>query len=189
MFEASARARAGDVPYFGGLAPGELEFLVNGKDEDGRTLLHTAAANGHLELLELLARAGAGKVVNKPDDEVRGPVAASCAQRLRHNRVGTYRQQLPICVAGSWHACACAAPRGGRLCSGRRAQASAPAPQSHTTTRFHLPPSLMQGWTPLHSASSAGHERVVAALLSLAADPDLATSNGTTALHYAVRGA
>lgn len=59
------------MPYFDGLArEGELEFLVTAKDEDGRTLLHTAAANGHLELLSLLARAGAGKVVNKQDDEV-----------------------------------------------------------------------------------------------------------------------
>jgi ankyrin repeat protein len=74
MFEAAARARVGDLPYFEVLAQAELEFLLNGRDEDGRTLLHTAAANGHLELLELLLRAGAAKVFNKADDEVRWPL-------------------------------------------------------------------------------------------------------------------
>jgi hypothetical protein len=88
MYEASARARVGDVPYFGGLAPAELEFLVTAKDEDGRTLLHTAAANGHLQLLQLLANAGAGKVANKQDDEVRRHIvqrrsASRLASRLR----------------------------------------------------------------------------------------------------------
>lgn len=71
MYEAAERAREGDVAYFRGLAPAELSHLIVGRDEDGRTLFHTAAANGHLELLELLAGSGATKVANKQDDEVR----------------------------------------------------------------------------------------------------------------------
>lgn len=70
MFEAAERARQGDVTYFRNLSPGELAPLIVGRDEDGRTLFHTAAANGHLELLELLAGNGASKVANKQDDEV-----------------------------------------------------------------------------------------------------------------------
>lgn len=69
MFEAAVRARDGDVAYFKGLQPGELSSLIVGRDEDGRTLFHTAAANGHLELLELLAGSGATKVADKQDDE------------------------------------------------------------------------------------------------------------------------
>jgi ankyrin repeat protein len=70
MFEAAEHARDGDVAYFRALAPAELDSLVIAKDEDGRSLLHTAAAGGHLELLELLAGAGAARVASKADDEV-----------------------------------------------------------------------------------------------------------------------
>eukprot|EP00878_Enallax_costatus_P046120 GHUV01055724.1.p2 GENE.GHUV01055724.1~~GHUV01055724.1.p2 ORF type:complete len:116 (-),score=26.47 GHUV01055724.1:229-576(-) len=69
MFEAADHARKGDVAYFRGLTAAELTSLIVGRDEDGRTLFHTAAANGHLELLELLAGFGATKVANKQDDE------------------------------------------------------------------------------------------------------------------------
>lgn len=70
MFEAAAKARAGDLPYFQAMTAPELGSLLVGRDEDGRTLLHTAAAEGHLELLQLLIAAGSAKVVNKHDDEV-----------------------------------------------------------------------------------------------------------------------
>uniref|UniRef100_A0A383VDF3 Uncharacterized protein n=1 Tax=Tetradesmus obliquus TaxID=3088 RepID=A0A383VDF3_TETOB len=69
MFEAAGHAREGDVAYFKALTPAELSSLIVGRDEDGRTLFHTAAANGHLELLDLLAGSGATKVAEKQDDE------------------------------------------------------------------------------------------------------------------------
>lgn len=71
MFEAAQRAEVGDLPYFVSTRQSELTYLIAARDEDGRTLAHIAARNGHCELLEVLARAGAGKVVNKADDEVR----------------------------------------------------------------------------------------------------------------------
>jgi ankyrin repeat protein len=71
MFEAAGKARDGDVGYFQALPAPELVSLLVGRDEDGRTLFHTAAAAGHLELLHLLIAAGSGKVANKHDDEVR----------------------------------------------------------------------------------------------------------------------
>lgn len=45
---------------------------------------------------------------------------------------------------------------------------------------------VLQGWAPLHSAVSAGHDDIVSRLLSLEADVKLRTSGGQTALHYAV---
>ncbi len=42
-----------------------------------------------------------------------------------------------------------------------------------------------QGWRPLHSASSAGHEPVARLLISLGADVNAATAQQRTALHYA----
>ena len=71
MFEAVEHARNGNVGYFETLTPPELAALLVGRDEDGRTLLHTAAANGYLPLVQLLAERGASKVADKQDDEVR----------------------------------------------------------------------------------------------------------------------
>lgn len=47
----------------------DLARIVKRKDEDGRTLLHTAAARGHTEIVELLLDAGAS--CNTADDEAR----------------------------------------------------------------------------------------------------------------------
>lgn len=70
MYEAAVKAREGDLAYFKGLTDIELHSLLVGRDEDGRTLLHTAAALGHMELLQLLIAAGSAKVASKHDDEV-----------------------------------------------------------------------------------------------------------------------
>eukprot|EP00878_Enallax_costatus_P005823 GHUV01006110.1.p1 GENE.GHUV01006110.1~~GHUV01006110.1.p1 ORF type:complete len:117 (+),score=22.20 GHUV01006110.1:378-728(+) len=93
MFEAADHARKGDVAYFRGLTAAELTSLIVGRDEDGRTLFHTAAANGHLELLELLAGFGATKVANKQDDEVQQ--VEYCASVFR------YQPQCMHFAAGS----------------------------------------------------------------------------------------
>ena len=43
----------------------------------------------------------------------------------------------------------------------------------------------VQGWTPLHSAVSAGHDLVVERLIGVDADVNAVTSGGQTLLHYA----
>jgi ankyrin repeat protein len=70
MYEAAEYARQGNVDYFRSMPDLELQALTVGRDEDGRTLLHTAAANGYLSLVQLLAAHGAARVVSKQDDEV-----------------------------------------------------------------------------------------------------------------------
>ena len=52
---------------------------------------------------------------------------------------------------------------------------------------LYAAPCLAQGWAPLHSAVSAGHDDVVQRLLSAGADIGIRTSGEQTPLHYAVR--
>lgn len=110
MQRAAERAREGDAAYFQGLPDADLLRLIDGVDEDGRSLLHNAAASGNIELVQRLVEKGFGPSVNTADEE---------------------------------------------------------------------------GWTPLISAVSAGHEQVLQLLLSLGANANAKTSTGLTALHYA----
>ena len=112
MFEAVEYARNGNVDYFETLTPPELAALLVGRDEDGRTLLHTAAANGCLPLVQLLAERGASKVADKQDDEV----------------------WLLVCVCVCVGGCAREGAVSARACwrgGGRR--------RRHPTLRLHLP--------------------------------------------------
>jgi Ankyrin repeats (3 copies) len=56
------------------------------------------------------------------------------------------------------------------------------------SSALHIPgPYLhhLQGWTPLHTAVSAGHDLVVERLIGVDADVNAVTSGGQTPLHYA----
>lgn len=64
-------------------------------------------------------------------------------------------------------------------------------PSCMHTQQLTSPPTLqlplpLQGWTPLHSATSSGREKVVATLLELGVEVDAVNSGGQTPLHYAV---
>lgn len=84
MDKASEQARQGNLAYFESLNSEQLIELVVKKDEDGRSLLHSAAVSGNLELLQLLASLGRGKtMVDVPDDEVRCSRLYVCVGR-RH---------------------------------------------------------------------------------------------------------
>ncbi len=61
-------ARKGDLPFFASYP--EIALLASSKDEDNRSLLHTASTAGNLELVKLLAEAGGKYHVNDADDEV-----------------------------------------------------------------------------------------------------------------------
>lgn len=83
MEAAADAARRGDVLYFAGLPAEQVAPLLRQKDEDQRSLLHTAAASGSVELVQWLVDHGAAGVVNDADDEVRAPGPSACSAVLQ----------------------------------------------------------------------------------------------------------
>ena len=109
MERAAEAAREGNAQYFVNLNGDDLQALVRKKDEDGRTLLHSAAVGGNIQLVQLLAE--------------KNPAAVTATDP--------------------------------------------------------------EGWSPLMSVVSCGHEDIVRLLLSLGADATSANKQGRTSLHYA----
>jgi 26S proteasome non-ATPase regulatory subunit 10 len=71
MEAAAEHARNGDLAYFAeGKGAAQLAQLVKKRDEDGRSLLHSAAASGNLQLVQLIAEAGGPDLLTVTDDEV-----------------------------------------------------------------------------------------------------------------------
>lgn len=110
MERAAEAARAGDISYFISLDQAELRRLCSKRDDDGRSLLHSAVAGGRLDLLQYLLEYSSTETIDAVD---------------------------------------------------------------------------LEGWSPLISACSCGHELIAKLLLSRGADPNRATHHGRTALHYA----
>lgn len=69
MERAVEAARQGDLSYFSPLPADELSKLLKLKDEDQRSLLHTACGS-NLGLVQFLAVRGAQQHVNDVDEEV-----------------------------------------------------------------------------------------------------------------------
>ena len=80
MQRAAEAAREGNAQYFLDLSLEDLQQLCARKDEDGRTLLHSAVVSGNLELISLLADRCGNAAVTIPDPEGWTPLisAVSC---------------------------------------------------------------------------------------------------------------
>lgn len=110
MERAAEAAREGNAQYFFDLGDDELIKLSQKKDEDGRTILHSAVVGGNMLLVQRLIERCGNEKINAQDSE---------------------------------------------------------------------------GWTPLMSAVSCGHEEIVKYLLSLGADCNSTNAQNRIALHYA----
>lgn len=110
MERAVEAARQGDLLYFSSLPAAELAVLIQRRDDDERSLLHTACSTPNTDLVHFLADHGAAPCVTWVDEE---------------------------------------------------------------------------GWTPLHTAASAGQAATAGLLLSLGADSNALTAQQRSPLHYA----
>ena len=70
-------------------------------------------------------------------------------------------------------------------CRHRRCPPAAPPTRRGTAPHMPFPRPPLQGWTPLHTATSAGLEQIATLLVSLGADVNAATAQKRTPLHYA----
>ena len=85
MQSAAEACRKGDLEAIETLdQQGNLQNLISSTDEDERTLLHSAAASGTLQLLDFLVQKGAGQSVNAADDEVSSQHEAGRRAPLLH---------------------------------------------------------------------------------------------------------
>jgi 26S proteasome non-ATPase regulatory subunit 10 len=86
MEVAAEHARKGDLGYFvEGKGSAQLPQLVKRRDEDGRSLLHSAAASGNLQLAQLIADAGGPDLLTVTDDEVMHTQALCCYSHVQQH--------------------------------------------------------------------------------------------------------
>lgn len=70
-------AREGNLEYISSISSPEMQRLIKGRDEDGRSLLHSAVSGGSAALVDYLIQNGAAGDVNSADDEVQPVVVLS----------------------------------------------------------------------------------------------------------------
>ena len=71
--------RDGDLSAFHDLNADAWSRLIKLRDEDERTLFHTAAASGHLQVVNGFLANGGLVLVNKPDEDGWTPLMSACS--------------------------------------------------------------------------------------------------------------
>lgn len=155
---AAAAARAGDASHFDALAPSALAALADGVDDDGRSLLHSAALGCDPALLARLLSACPSSHVSLGDDE--GWTPLHCAASA-----GRGAAVDALLAAG--------APVDARTRGGGRTPLHYAASKGHADVVTALlaagaDPTLRDalGATPLHRAAGGNAPAVVRALLA-----------------------
>jgi 26S proteasome non-ATPase regulatory subunit 10 len=162
MERAAEAAREGNAQYFFDLTDDNLIKLCQKKDEDGRTLLHSAVVGGNMNLVQLLVERCGSEKINLQDSEGWTPLtsAVSCGFEeivkfllsLGADPNSTNAQKrTPLHYAASK----------GRVPIVKLLIKAGAATNSKDVT----------GWLPLHRAASAGRAEALRELLLHTAKP------------------
>ncbi|KAG2494023.1 hypothetical protein HYH03_007948 [Edaphochlamys debaryana] len=180
MEKAAQHARDGDLAYFESLPEDDLVRLCKRKDEDDRSLLHSAAGSGNLELVQLLVTKGqSGSKVNDQDEEGWTPLqsAASCGYEAVVGLLLQLGADVDTANSGGRTALHYAASKGKAAVVRQLLSAGAQVDVRDTT-----------GSTALHRAASAGKIDCVKALVEQGkASLSAQDKTGATPLFVAVQ--
>jgi 26S proteasome non-ATPase regulatory subunit 10 len=181
MIRAAEAARAGDVDFFKHMLDSDqLKSLCGRKDEDGRTLLHSASTSGNVELVQLLLHVCGGEgYVDVSDPEGWSPLisAASCGHEAIARLLLDAGARPDTATQQGRTALHYAASKGHLAIAKLLLQAGA-SPQASDVT----------GALPLHRAASQGHWPLVRLLLGVTKTPDAKDRSGATPLFLAAQG-
>jgi 26S proteasome non-ATPase regulatory subunit 10 len=206
MQRASEAAREGDLSYFEDLEDGEVQRLCQLRDEDGRTLFHSAITSGATPLVEVLLQRGGGPAaVNTADEEGWTPLhsAASCGHASltalllslgADTDAATVQERTPLhyaCSKGHADVARLLLNSGAgidaRDCTGATAlHRSASAGKTETLRMLLQHPKARgllnvrdkAGATPLLAAAESGHADTVVLLIEHGASVEAADADG-----------
>lgn len=180
MEKAGQHAREGDLQYISSLPEDELARLCRRKDEDGRSLLHSASSSGNLELVQLIAGRGGKDMLHDSDEEGWTPLhsAVSCGHEATTSLLLSMGADVNCANSGGRTPLHYAASKGKPLLVRQLLQAGAAVNAVDAT-----------GSTPLHRAVSTGRVEAARVLVEEGrAKVDAKDKAGCTPLLLAVQG-
>ncbi|KAG7671397.1 hypothetical protein Ndes2437A_g04051 [Nannochloris sp. 'desiccata'] len=181
MERAAEAAREGNAQYFFNLGDDELIKLCQKRDEDGRSLLHSAVVGGNMHLVQLLVERCGNERINSQDSEGWTPLtsAVSCG----FEEIVKYLLSL------------------GADPNSTNAQNRTPLHYAASKGRVPIIKLLIEagaktntkdiaGWLPLHRAASAGRAEALRELLLHTSKPliNARDISGSTPLLLAASG-
>lgn len=147
MQAAAHKARNGDLEFFTDLSPSDLSQLVQGVDDDGRNLLHTACGSRNTDLVALLLHHSPPTAIKAQDDEGWSPLhtASSCGHEAAVGLLLSAGADTGAQTNGGQTALHYAASKGHAAVARKLLAAGADVNAADRT-----------GSTPLHRAAGAG---------------------------------
>ncbi|KAL4857468.1 26S proteasome non-ATPase regulatory subunit 10 [Chlorella vulgaris] len=181
MDRAVEAARQGDLAYFTALPPADLQAVLSKRDDDERSVLHTACATSNFELVQFLVDNEAKDCVKWTDEEGWTPLhtAVSAAQEATVKLLLSLGADVNAATAQKRTALHYAASKGLTALA-----------QLLLDSGAEVDARDVMRATPLHRAAATGHTGVIRVLLDRQPKPKLDARNqeGATPLLLAALG-